>query len=102
MTRIFNSSATFSDYEQIEQLRTWPAIERHRIPVSVRIVAYLEIPPNLHFCSCVETVRLLRFSRTSAVRALQSISGLYLHSPASEGMWMGAHQKHTGMGVPAP
>jgi hypothetical protein len=30
------------------------------------------------------------------------MSGLYLHSPASEGMWMGALQKHTGKGVPAP
>ena len=29
-------------------------------------------------------------------------SGLYLHSPALEGMWMGALQEHTGKGVPAP
>src|SRR5450631_2460820 len=34
--------------------------------------------------------------------ASQPTSGFYLHSPASEGMRMGALQKHTGMGVRAP
>src|SRR6266581_8917268 len=40
---------------------------------------------------------MLSFSRTSAARASASMFGLYLHSPASEGMRMGAFQKHTGM-----
>jgi hypothetical protein len=39
---------------------------------------------------------LLTCSRTSRVRALERMSGLYLHSPALEGMWMGALREHTG------
>jgi hypothetical protein len=33
--------------------------------------------------------------RTSAARAGQSISGLYLHSPALEGLWMEAYHRKT-------
>jgi hypothetical protein len=40
-----------------------------------------------------------RGTRTSAVRAAPPTSGLYLHSPALEGLWMEAHQEHTGKGV---
>jgi hypothetical protein len=35
-------------------------------------------------------------SYLASPRAGTKMSGLYLHSPASEGMWMGALQKHTG------
>ena len=42
------------------------------------------------------------FSYLGSPRFGTKMSGLYLHSPASEGMWMEAHQKHTGKGVPAP
>src|SRR5580658_2520015 len=47
------------------------------------------------------------FSYLASPRAGTKMSGLYLHSPASEGMWMGAHFRSTpdqvslGMGVPA-
>jgi hypothetical protein len=45
---------------------------------------------------------MLTCLRTSRVRAHEGICRLYLHSPALEGMWMGALQEHTGEGVPAP
>ena len=41
---------------------------------------------------------LLTYPRTSRVRARQPIGGLYLHSPALEGMWMGALQEHAWKG----
>ena len=51
---------------------------------------------------CSRCEILLTCSRTSRVRALERMSGLYLHSPALEGMWTGALREHTGKGVHAP
>jgi len=42
------------------------------------------------FCNGFPPV--LRFLCTSAARDFWSVGGLYLHSPASEGMWMEGYQ----------
>ena len=49
---------------------------------------------ELRFFVCLKVAHLLHSICTSRVRALKPTSGLYLHSRASEGMWMGALQKH--------
>jgi len=71
-----------------ESLHSWIVrmVQRRQANLHPRI--HSQVPIS----SCPRATILVPFSRTSRVRARHPISGLYLHSPAAEGMWMEAFQ----------